>query len=252
MSAQILSGIYRIRNTVNGKVYVGSAVDVPNRWHEHRKHLRKGDHHSRHLQAAWNKYGEAAFVFEIVEVVERKDLLIAREQWHLDGAFGTAWPYNISPTAGSLWGFRHTEASKSRMSLVQKGKGLGGTASVETRARLSLALKGLVRSAETRKNMSLAQKGHAVSPATRQKISSAHKGKMYSPEYCKNMSLALKGRVFSEEHREKLSLANIGKKNSIAARAKMSLAWKRRAPVSAETRAKMSLAGIRRWKNKRR
>lgn len=252
MSTQILSGIYRIRNTVNGRVYVGSAVDMAKRWHEHRKHLRKGDHHSRHLQSAWSKYGEAAFAFEIIEVIERKDLLITREQWHLDGAFATGRPYNISPAAGSLLGFRHTQASKSRMSLVQKGKGLGSTASVETRARISFALKGRLHSAETRKNMSLAQKGHAVSPETRKKISMAHKGKTYSPEYCKNMSLALKGRIFSEEHREKLSLANTGKKNSITTRAKMSLAWKRRAPVSAETRAKMSLAGLRRWKNKRR
>lgn len=64
------SGIYQIRNTVNGKVYVGSAIKILKRWREHKTSLRKGVHHSKHLQKAWVKYGEECFVFEVIEFIE--------------------------------------------------------------------------------------------------------------------------------------------------------------------------------------
>lgn len=42
MSARIFAGIYVLRNTANGRVYVGSAMNVPKRWREHRTELYKG------------------------------------------------------------------------------------------------------------------------------------------------------------------------------------------------------------------
>ena len=62
------SGIYQIRNLVNGKVYVGSAVNLQHRRREHRSDLRNGNHHSIKLQRAYNKYGESSFAFEILEI----------------------------------------------------------------------------------------------------------------------------------------------------------------------------------------
>ena len=50
-------------NTVNDKRYVGSAVNFGARWKEHRHVLKRGTHHSCHLQNAWVKHGEDAFVF---------------------------------------------------------------------------------------------------------------------------------------------------------------------------------------------
>jgi len=51
------SGIYQIKNTLNGKFYVGSAVNIKQRWSTHISSLNKNNHHSGHLQNAWNKYG---------------------------------------------------------------------------------------------------------------------------------------------------------------------------------------------------
>jgi GIY-YIG catalytic domain len=39
MSARILCGIYQIRNTLNGKVYVGATTNLTERWRLHRFHL---------------------------------------------------------------------------------------------------------------------------------------------------------------------------------------------------------------------
>ena len=55
---------------MNGKKYVGSAVNFKRRRRKHRKSLRKGTHHSPHLQNAWNKYGEDNFKFDVLEYVE--------------------------------------------------------------------------------------------------------------------------------------------------------------------------------------
>ena len=59
--------IYKIRNVVNGKFYVGSTINQKDRFRNHRRLLRKNRHHCAHLQAAWNKYGEDCFKFEVIE-----------------------------------------------------------------------------------------------------------------------------------------------------------------------------------------
>src|SRR5258705_10686060 len=75
------SGIYKIVCIPTGKIYVGSTNDFYQRWKSHRSELKRGVHHSRYLQFSWNKYGEAAFQFEIIElimpwsIIDREDYL---------------------------------------------------------------------------------------------------------------------------------------------------------------------------------
>lgn len=78
-----VSGIYKIVNKVNGKYYVGSANIICNRWWIHKSNLRKNRHPNKHLQSAWNKYGELNFEFIIVEKFPIDNLIIA-EQKYLD------------------------------------------------------------------------------------------------------------------------------------------------------------------------
>jgi group I intron endonuclease len=86
------AGVYMIRCTANGKVYVGSTYDCVRRESQHRSNLNKGKHYSRHLQNAWNKYGADAFVWSVLEYVpldgltkaEAKPLLLGREQHYID------------------------------------------------------------------------------------------------------------------------------------------------------------------------
>src|SRR4051794_16550207 len=76
-------GIYQILCRPTGKVYIGSSVRIYQRWYEHRRQLRSGKHHSPHLQFAWNKYGEEAFRFSVLEECGAEDVL-EREQFYLD------------------------------------------------------------------------------------------------------------------------------------------------------------------------
>jgi group I intron endonuclease len=76
-------GIYQIRCNASGLAYVGSSKKIYSRWTDHRRYLRKGDHHTPYLQNAWNKYGEGAFEFLIIEECAQ-DELEAREQHYID------------------------------------------------------------------------------------------------------------------------------------------------------------------------
>jgi len=79
-----VSGVYQIKNRVNGKIYIGSSVNVQNRVSVHRGRLRKGIHGNPHLQNAWNKYGEYAFEFSLLEEVSVRENAVVIEQWYLD------------------------------------------------------------------------------------------------------------------------------------------------------------------------
>jgi len=57
--------IYRIRNLVNNKCYIGSAKNLHNRVVKHLSDLRRNTHHSIVLQRAYNLYGELNFVVTI-------------------------------------------------------------------------------------------------------------------------------------------------------------------------------------------
>lgn len=92
------SCIYKITNRINGKAYIGSTKNVKQRWAKHKALLRHNHHPNFHMQAAWNKYGEDSFVFEIVEECV-PDELLSREQFFID----TIKPeYNQTATAGKV------------------------------------------------------------------------------------------------------------------------------------------------------
>lgn len=68
MEKEIISGIYCIENQVNHKKYIGQSRDIYTRIKEHKKRLRcKFPHENRYLQRAWDKYGEDAFTFSVIE-----------------------------------------------------------------------------------------------------------------------------------------------------------------------------------------
>ena len=66
-------GIFQIRNTVNGKLFVDSSTNIPGKINRHRFSLNAGLHRSKELQKDWNESGEAAFEFETLEPVEPRD-----------------------------------------------------------------------------------------------------------------------------------------------------------------------------------
>lgn len=161
-------GIYKIINVVNNKFYVGSAVSFVKRKRKHWWMLRKGTHANKHLQAAWNKYGEAAFTFVIVEEHgPEADILAAENVW-LKEHVGKEYCYNLATDAtapqlgmygekNAMWGktFSHTE---------------------EAKAKIGAASKARLQSGEEKAKRRTTMRGHYVAPSTRAKISSTLSG----------------------------------------------------------------------------
>jgi group I intron endonuclease len=95
------SGIYQIRNVINNKIYVGSTINLIQRKKAHEYLLRKNKHKNDYLQNSWNKHGEDAFVFEVLEVVDDILFILVREQYYIDKteSFLRIHGYNIFPHA---------------------------------------------------------------------------------------------------------------------------------------------------------
>lgn len=193
-----LAGIYRIRNRINGKSYIGSAVCFRNRWTSHRHGLSRGCHHSRHLQNAWNKHGEQAFSFEVLQVCSVHELIPSEQIW-LD----TERPeYNISEIAGSCLGVKHPLATRLKRSELNIGNKFAAGRKVSDQARKAVAesnrkRKGSKRPRDVVESVAAKHRGAKRSEETRRRISDAMKGKKRKPYTEKTIAL--------------LRAANIGK-----------------------------------------
>lgn len=191
-----VSGVYAIICIKNDKRYIGSSFRVRIRCCTHRNMLRKGTHHNKHLQSAWNKYGESSFQFVLIESAPRENLL-EREQWWIEyyQVCNDTFGFNLSTKAGA-------------------------------------PMAGLLHSAESKARMAQSQTGRRHSDEVRQKISKAHTGRKKSPEHIEKMRAAFTGRKASPETRAKLR--ELRKDTSIELRQKRSEAMKgkKRTPES--------------------
>lgn len=148
------SGIYKITCIPNSKVYVGSAVNLAKRYREHWSALRSTRHRNRRLQNAWDKYGEAGFVFEVIELV-LVSFLLEREQFWIDklDSAGRKKGLNLSPTAGSALGVKYSD---------------------EARQKISDGRRGLKFTDEARAGRSRSQTNNWQAPSYRRKLEDAH------------------------------------------------------------------------------
>ncbi len=67
------AGVFQIKNTANGKVLLGSSLNLEGPLNSHKFMLKIGHHQNNALQADWNTYGEDKFAFEILETVKVTD-----------------------------------------------------------------------------------------------------------------------------------------------------------------------------------
>lgn len=109
-----ISGVYMIKNIINNKIYIGQSSDIFNRWVKHKNFLKNNNHHNRHLQAAWNKYGEDAFLFSIIEQCSC-DKLDNREIYWINYYSSYIDGYNLDLGGGGIRGYKHTQEELDKM-----------------------------------------------------------------------------------------------------------------------------------------
>jgi len=67
------AGVFRIRNLVNGKMLLGSSLNLEGWPNRHTFQLNAGMHPNTDLQKDWAEFGPGNFVFEILEEVRVPD-----------------------------------------------------------------------------------------------------------------------------------------------------------------------------------
>lgn len=135
------SGVYQIKNVVNDKIYVGSAIDIDYRWSKHVYDLKNDRHHNIHLQRAWSKYGEDKFVFEILELTEKKkEMILEKEQFWMNKTkcFERHYGYNIYKNPRSPLGIKRSRAFREKLSKIAQAR----VVSEETKEKISLSMRG--------------------------------------------------------------------------------------------------------------
>ena len=218
------SGIYKIINTINKKLYVGSANDIRTRWVIHRYQLNHQKHGNILLQRSWNKYGKKNFKFEILEICT-KEQLIEKEQYYLDfyKSYERNIGYNINKVAGSNQGRKfgpHTKEHNRKISLALQGSKRDGT----------YLLGNTYAKGQTPWN-----KGKKLSKSICVKFRQAKlrhpvrywKNKHRPLETNKKISNTLKGRKLSKQHAINIGKGHLGLKRSEKTKRLMRIARKR-------------------------
>lgn len=224
-----MRGIYKITHEASGRYYLGSSCDVEKRWRAHRNALRRGAHHSLFLQRAWDKYGEDAFSFLVVEHVAPSADLRLREQEYLDAIRNIEDAFNVSQSASGgdlLSAHPNREAIILRMTSTLRER--YAAMSADERRRL------FGRSGEDNPNY-----GNRWSASQRRRLAKQRMGKPLSEETKKKLSSVHRAR-WTDEMREEKRRAMLGrrnhfygKKHTLEARKAMSRANKGRTPTNA-------------------
>ena len=148
-----ISGIYCIRNTANGKRYIGQSTDINFRLAQHKSCLKHGRHYNTHLQRAFNKYGKENFEFFIIGK-HHEILLDVYEQVWIEQYKSNHSNYGYNLESGG-----------------HKGKHV----SAETIEKIRKGMAGKKKSIKHKEAMSAAQTGKKQSFATLLKRVLAHK-----------------------------------------------------------------------------
>jgi group I intron endonuclease len=195
--------IYKIINTTNGKFYVGSTTNTRERFRTHRNKLRGNKHHCPHLQAAWNKYGENAFLFRVVEDIPQDQSLQEAEDRWLIGWVGNPQCYNAGLRSGAPWRGVKTEdhpcygREKSDEEKARISAGLKATYAADPSAHPRVGKEHTDEVKEQIRQKKLANPTRAWlgiprDEATKAKISAAQKGR---PNPRKGQKMSEQGRL---------------------------------------------------------
>ena len=208
----------------NGKVYIGKTCKKMSE-----RQLTKdwgGYKRCPKVYAAIKKYGVENIVTNILFfgfMDEQTCNMREREMIALYRSNQREYGYNLTEGGEGTIGLHHSKEARRKMSESKKGKKFteehrknlakaNQNPSVETRLKISKALKGKTVSDETRRKISEAHKGIRLSEEHRRKLIEANTGRHPSEETRKKLSESrraekhpLYGKHLSEEHRRKLS-----------------------------------------------
>jgi group I intron endonuclease len=119
-----ISGIYKIENLINHKLYIGKSNNIESRWVHHKALLNKNRHINKPLQNAWNKYGEENFDFSVIHVCNDNSVLPMLEIYYISkyNSFVNNHGYNLTIGGEGCAGRIITEEFRQKVGDFHRGK----------------------------------------------------------------------------------------------------------------------------------
>src|SRR5208283_148386 len=152
-----MSIIYKITNTINGKIYIGqSKFSLDKRWKEHLRDYNRS-YKNNHFYNAIRKYGIDCWIFEVLEEVNDISNLNEAEMKWIE--YYDTFNNGYNSTTGGDGGYIRSEETKEKM---RKPK-----------------------SEETKEKMRQAQLGHIVTEEHKEKMKNNHWSKREKAEETK-------------------------------------------------------------------
>ena len=249
-----VAGVYIITNTTDGKVYIGQGqsqeknrAGIRGRILHHLDNLHSGQS-NRHLQHAWNKFGEDAFTFEVLLECPEEQC----DYWedYYIGVFQSwrrEWGYNFDrysrgngprseETIAKLRGKKHSAETKEKMRAAKLGK----KRPPEVGLAVSRAQKGKVISDETRAKHAEASRGRKHTDAIKEKIGKAATGRKHTEATLEK----LRSLSHSPETRQKIGDAGRGRVTSDETKIKLQAIFSQRVWVIAPTGVRRRVSGV--------
>lgn len=95
MTQQIISGIYKITNTITNEFYIGASSNIYRRWQAHKNRYKNilSKEYNKKLYSSMRHYGINSFKFEILEECP-VDNLFKREQFFIESLNAYELGYN--------------------------------------------------------------------------------------------------------------------------------------------------------------
>ena len=115
-----MQGVYKITNTLNGKVYIGQSINIKSRWQSHKRNWK---YKASKLNDAIYIDGLNNFSFDVIEEVKKKDDLLLREKYWKDYYNSVDNGYNSFKgieTNKNLW--EHAKKSNVRSDIERQKK----------------------------------------------------------------------------------------------------------------------------------
>jgi group I intron endonuclease len=211
----IYGWIYVLRNTVNGKCYVGQTTQEPSM--RFKQHVKERSHCVA-LKAAFAKYGAEAFEMMKFGRAADKAVLDAMEIEAI-AILGSIAPGGYNLRAGGSWGTHGPEA-RQKISKATKGR----TVSDSHRELMRQRMLGTSPSPETRAKISATLTGRPLAEERHAAMKGRGVGRRHTEESKAKMKANRAGIPMTEEGKKKLRAANLGKKHSEEIKAKMTAA----------------------------
>ena len=223
-SGQSCMIIYKVTCIETNKIYIGKTIQSLHRRKSTHLSDAKSKKYNSALHAAIRKYGEGAFIWEVLDRVMFSDLLFDLERYYI-AKYNCRVPngYNITDGGEGSTGYRHSEETRikirnNRPNFNGENNPMFGRHHSES-AKYKMAKKKIggkhTKDHNNKIRISVSKNppflGRHHTEETKEIFRLANTGRKMSAESKLKMSRAQSGRVFSEEHKRKISEARMGK-----------------------------------------